>query len=94
MRIDAHHHFWDPATRDYPWMAGKQLDPVRRAYRPVDLAGELAEAGIGVTVLVQTVSSEHETREFLQVAQESRRTARSTQRQMADRDPPPGPRRA
>jgi len=20
MIVDAHHHFWDPATADYPWL--------------------------------------------------------------------------
>ena len=69
MRIDAHHHFWDPAKYDYPWMEGDALDPIRRAYGPEDLAVELARADIDGTVLVQTVSSESETREFLRVAE-------------------------
>jgi L-fuconolactonase len=69
MRIDAHHHFWDPARHDYPWMAGSALDPIRRAFGPGDLAGELRRAGIDGTVLVQTVSCESETREFLRIAE-------------------------
>jgi L-fuconolactonase len=67
-RIDAHHHFWDPARYSYPWMAGDAMDPVRRAFTPDDLRGPLAEERIDGTVLVQTLSSVPETREFLQLA--------------------------
>ena len=67
-RIDAHHHFWDPARRTYPWMAGQAMDPVRRAFGPSDLAAELGPAGVVGTVLVQTVSDLAETREFLAIA--------------------------
>jgi L-fuconolactonase len=67
-RIDAHHHFWDPARYSYPWMAGDAMDPVSRAFTPEDLRGALEEEHIGGTVLVQTVSSLQETREFLQLA--------------------------
>jgi L-fuconolactonase len=66
--IDAHHHFWDPARYTYPWMAGDAMDPVRRAFGPQDLRPSLRAAGIDGTVLVQTLSSLAETREFLQVA--------------------------
>jgi L-fuconolactonase len=69
MRVDAHHHFWDPARYEYPWMEGSALDPIRRAYGPADLASELQRAGIDGTVLVQTLSSETETREFLRTAE-------------------------
>ena len=67
-RIDAHHHFWDPARRSYPWMAGHAMDPVRRSFTPEDLRGALDEAHIDGTVLVQTLSSPDETREFLHLA--------------------------
>jgi L-fuconolactonase len=67
-RIDAHHHFWDPARYAYPWMAGAAMDPVRRAFAPADLAVELEPAGVTGTVLVQTVSDTAETREFLDLA--------------------------
>ena len=67
-RIDAHHHFWDPARYAYPWMAGEAMDPVRRAFGPTDLATEIAPAGVAGTVLVQTVSDLAETREFLEIA--------------------------
>src|SRR6266568_8656919 len=67
-RIDAHHHFWDPARNAYPWMAGQAMDPVRRAFGPADLAAELGPADVTGTVLVQTISELAETREFLEIA--------------------------
>jgi L-fuconolactonase len=67
-RIDAHHHFWDPTRTTYPWMAGTALDPIRRPFGPDDLRPELEAQGIAGTVLVQTISSLDETREFLGTA--------------------------
>jgi L-fuconolactonase len=68
VRIDAHHHFWDPARYSYPWMAGDAMTPVRRAFTPDDLRGTLGEERVDGTVLVQTLSSAQETREFLDLA--------------------------
>jgi len=68
-RIDAHHHFWDPADFDYPWMVGDAMDPVRRAFTPEDLAPELEANTIDGTVLIQTVSDVDETTQFLQLAE-------------------------
>jgi L-fuconolactonase len=67
-RIDAHHHFWDPARYSYPWMAGDAMQPIRRAFAPDDLRGPLGQEQIDGTVLVQTLSSAQETREFLALA--------------------------
>ena len=67
MIVDAHHHFWDPTRRTYPWM-GRALDPVRRPFGPVDLAAAAEQAGVDRTVLVQTLSSSGETSEFLAMA--------------------------
>jgi L-fuconolactonase len=67
-RIDAHHHFWDPARFSYPWLAGQAMDPIRRAFAPDDLRGALGAERIDGTVLVQTLSSLPETREFLELA--------------------------
>ena len=68
IRIDAHQHFWDPARYTYPWMAGDAMDPVRRAFGPDALRPSLHAAHIDGTVLVQTLASLAETREFLQLA--------------------------
>lgn len=67
-RVDSHHHFWDPTRANYPWMVGEALDPIRRPFTPDDLGPELAAQKISGTVLVQTISSEDETREFLELA--------------------------
>lgn len=69
MRIDAHHHFWNPEARDYPWMEGEALAPIRRPIGPEDLRPELDAAGINGTVLVQTVGTVEETAEFLATAE-------------------------
>ncbi|HEV8534565.1 MAG TPA: amidohydrolase family protein [Candidatus Limnocylindria bacterium] len=65
--IDAHHHFWDPARRTYPWMTG-DLAPIRRRFGPEDLRPLLALNRVDRTILVQTVSRLDETREFLATA--------------------------
>jgi len=65
--VDAHHHFWDPAAAEYPWMTD-DLAAIRRRFEPEDLRPLLAECGIDRTVLVQTRSSLEETREFLETA--------------------------
>jgi L-fuconolactonase len=65
--VDAHHHVWDPAAGDYPWLTD-ELAVIRRRFTPDDLAPELAAAGIDATVLVQTRSSQDETAEFLALA--------------------------
>ncbi|HEY3071740.1 MAG TPA: amidohydrolase family protein [Candidatus Limnocylindrales bacterium] len=64
--VDSHHHFWDPARADYPWMTD-ELAPIRRAYGPDDLRPLLAAAGIDRSILVQTRSSTEETAEFLAI---------------------------
>ena len=65
--VDAHHHFWDPALRDYPWM-GEELAAIRRHFGARELAPLLAANGVDRTVLVQTISSLEETQEFLATA--------------------------
>lgn len=65
-RIDSHHHVWDPAHRDYPWLAG--LDAINRPFTSNDLGPLLDAGGIDGTILVQTVSDIEETREFLALA--------------------------
>jgi len=65
-RIDSHHHFWDPAVRDYPWMKG--LTALERPFGPDDLRPLLAANGIDSTVLVQAHPSLDETHEMLQTA--------------------------
>lgn len=67
MVVDSHHHFWDPSRRDYPWM-GDELAAIRKRFGPEELAPLLAAAGVDRTIVVQTISSLDETREFLATA--------------------------
>ena len=69
VRVDAHQHFWDPTTADYPWMSGAP-DVVRRPYGPDDLTPILAAARIDATVVVQARHSMDETRALLRTAAE------------------------
>jgi L-fuconolactonase len=66
--VDAHHHFWDPAKGEFPWMAGDAMKPIRRVFGPADLAPLLSRSRIDRTVLVQTQSSLAETADFLATA--------------------------
>ncbi|MGW0797469.1 amidohydrolase family protein [Streptomyces sp. NPDC002692] len=71
MRVDAHHHVWDLSVRDQDWITGPGLRPLRRDFTIDDLRPEAAAAGIGRTVLVQTVTVAEETPEFLALAESS-----------------------
>jgi L-fuconolactonase len=66
--IDSHHHLWDPARRDYGWLAGDALAPIRHRYDVDDLRA----TGATRTVLVQTVPEVAETEEFLAIADANR----------------------
>ena len=37
-RVDAHHHLWDLAVRDQPWIDGPALAPLRRSFGVDDLS--------------------------------------------------------
>jgi L-fucono-1,5-lactonase len=65
--VDAHHHLWDPARRDYPWMTGERC-ALRRRYGLGDLRAAASAAGVEATVLVQAATAEEETRELLALA--------------------------
>jgi L-fuconolactonase len=69
LRIDAHHHVWDLAVRDQPWITGDAMAPLRRSFAIDDLAPEVASAGITATLVVQTVADVTETEELLDLAQ-------------------------
>jgi L-fuconolactonase len=67
-RVDAHHHVWDLTVREQSWMAGAELDPIRRNFAVEDLSPLAAAADVTATVLVQTAGLVEETVEFLEVA--------------------------
>ncbi|MFE7130067.1 amidohydrolase family protein [Streptomyces sp. NPDC057638] len=66
--IDAHHHVWDLSVRDQGWIAGAGLAPLRRDFSLDDLAPQAQGAGVGATVVVQTVTVAAETPELLDLA--------------------------
>lgn len=66
--IDSHHHLWNPAAREYPWLAGAAMEPIRHAYDLDDLRARTSRAGVDATILVQTVSTVDETAEFVATA--------------------------
>lgn len=65
-RIDSHHHVWDPATRDYPWL--QDLDGINRPFTVDDFRPLLEANDFNGSVLVQTVSDMGETNLFLELA--------------------------
>jgi L-fuconolactonase len=66
--VDAHHHVWDLAVRDQPWIAGPPMTPIRRSFGVDDLRPSAHAAGVTATVLVQTVTVAAETPEMLAIA--------------------------
>jgi L-fuconolactonase len=66
--IDAHHHVWDLTVRDQDWIAGDLMAPIRRTFTLDDLRPDADAAGVGATVLVQTVAVAEETPEMLALA--------------------------
>lgn len=67
MKIDAHHHLWQPLRGDYDWMPEEE-PLLNRPYAPADLAPHLAAHGIDRTVLVQAAPTVAETDYMLGLA--------------------------
>ena len=67
MIVDSHHHFWNPGRADYHWMPHEHA-VLNRVYRPADLIGQLAHAGVQRTVLVQAAATVNETEYMLGLA--------------------------
>jgi L-fuconolactonase len=65
--IDAHHHFWDPATVEIPWL-GPESGPLLRSFWPADLLPERVAACVRRTVLVQSANSDEDTDFMLSLA--------------------------
>ena len=71
MTVDAHHHLWDLAVRDQPWLFEEDgLEPLRRTFTVEELARAARPTGVEATVLVQTVTEAGETPELLALAAE------------------------
>ena len=68
MRIDSHHHIWDLSVRPQSWMEGEELKPISRTILMNELEPELEKANIDFTVIVQTVPTQNETPELLDLS--------------------------
>jgi L-fuconolactonase len=70
-RIDTHHHLWDLAIRDQPWIDPVQMAAIRRRFGLGDLDAAVAGCDIAATVLVQVLNRADETDELLDAARTS-----------------------
>jgi L-fuconolactonase len=68
MKIDAHHHFWNPSRGDYGWMESEGAKPLRHPIGPVDFRQHLEDCAIDRTVLVQAAPTLYETEYLLGLA--------------------------
>jgi L-fuconolactonase len=66
-RIDAHHHLWDLAVRDQPWMT-PPMAPIARSFTLDEFAANAATNGVAASIVVQTVTEIDETEELLDLA--------------------------
>jgi L-fuconolactonase len=64
--IDAHHHLWDPGTRQHAWLDG--VPALRRRFDLADFRRAAAPQGVSAGVLVQVLANTAETEEFLALA--------------------------
>lgn len=71
MLIDAHHHLWKHNDRDYDWMNGDRLQPLRRDFLAEDLVDATKNSDVQGTVLVQVRQSLVETEWLLNIASRS-----------------------
>ena len=67
-RIDAHHHVWDLALRDQPWIAGEAMAPIARSFGIEEFTTQSEASGFAASVVVQTVTEVAETEELLELA--------------------------
>ena len=70
MRVDAHQHFWRLADRAGAWPP-PALEAIHRDFAPADLAPLLQRAGVGSSVLVQTLPTDADTDWLLAVAHDT-----------------------
>ena len=69
MIIDAHQHVWDLDRAPYPWL-GPHVPQWNRTFTFEELQPQLAAAGVGATVMVQSADNDADTDLMLAVADE------------------------
>jgi L-fuconolactonase len=66
VRMDAHHHLWDPARPHYPWMPAD--GPLRRVHLLGELERMRADTGVERTVVVQAAPALEESVFLMELA--------------------------
>ncbi|MCG5447470.1 amidohydrolase family protein [Micromonospora sp. NIE79] len=66
--VDAHHHLWVRARHPQPWIDPVTMAAIDADFEPADLAPLARAAGVTATVVVQSVASDTETVDLLEVA--------------------------
>ena len=67
--IDAHQHFWQYDSAEYPWI-DESMSSIRRDFLPADLRGEMDRAGVLGCIAVQARQTLDETRWLLDLARD------------------------
>src|SRR5689334_6332944 len=65
--IDAHQHVWDLDTADYPWL-DESSGPIFRSIALDEVEGELDNAGIHASILVQSADNAEDTATMIRTA--------------------------
>ncbi|WP_309231983.1 amidohydrolase family protein [Micromonospora tarensis] len=68
--VDAHHHLWVRARHPQPWIDPVTMAAIDADFEPADLAPLARAAGVTETVVVQSIASETETVDLLEMAAE------------------------
>ena len=66
--VDAHHHVWDTAVRDYGWMDGAWADPIRGRFDADRYAEVTKPHGVTGSIAVQALHDLGETYDLLYAA--------------------------
>ncbi|MEV0570734.1 amidohydrolase family protein [Dactylosporangium sp. NPDC050588] len=66
--VDAHHHLWVRARHPQPWINATTMKAINADFTVADLAPLAAESGVTQTVVVQSISSQAETKDLLREA--------------------------
>ncbi|HWE10810.1 MAG TPA: amidohydrolase family protein [Solirubrobacteraceae bacterium] len=66
--VDAHHHLWDLARCDLPFLNVPVNEPIRRTFGPQEMGDVMRRHGVEQTVVVQAAPDPTETWELLDVA--------------------------
>jgi predicted TIM-barrel fold metal-dependent hydrolase len=66
--VDAHHHLWETAVRDYPWMDGAWVGPIRGRFDATRYAELTKPYGVRESIVVQALADVGETYDLLSVA--------------------------